>query len=560
MLEFVSLMIVFILILASVIKQYVDERKNKEIKESKIDEFCNKHYKKIWLVFVVILFVTVIYKFGDIPTYVGVDEAGMAYDALNLAEYGTDRYMNSYPLYLTNFGTGQSSLCAYLVALCIKLFGANMISYRLPTLLIYLMSVIVSYLLISKAKNRKMALLFTFLIITCPWNISNARMALDCNLYAGLFMLDLYLLDKAKKNYQFFIAGISIGITLYTYSLSWISLPIFLAVWAICMLYIKRVKFRQVLIMGIPIAIFAFPLIYFLLLNFGVVDQTHLGIFTLPILPSFGAGEVNIMNWFRTGGESLKTIFFGNETIYLIYVPLFIIGYVLEFRQALKEIKKKEYGISTVMVIAFTTLLVGLLLAKIPTPNKANVLYIPILYFVTSAILYISKNSRIILSIFILLIIVLCIDYEHYYYSYRATVAANWFEDIYLMDITEKIESDEEIRDIPKYVMAFTSAPHIYNVIGEQISPEEYMSTITEKIYPDGVRRVTKVGNYNYAYYTSEIKEIDLEKDDYIFIISYIFIDAVDYLQEEGFDSIEYGNYYILTKNKNLNKIFCSSF
>ena len=553
MLEFISIMIIIILILVSLIKQYIDERKNKEIKENKIDEFCNKHYKKIWIVFVVILFITVIYKFGDIPTYIGVDEAGMAYDALNLAEYGTDRYMNSYPLYLTNFGTGQSSLCAYLVALCIKLFGANIISYRLPTLLIYLMSVIVSYLLISKAKNKKMALLFTFLIITCPWNISNARMALDCNLYAGLFMLDLYLLNKAKKNYQFFIAGISIGITLYTYSLSWISLPIFLAVWAIYMLYIKRVKFRQILIMGIPIAIFAFPLIYFLLLNFGVVGQTHLGIFTLPILPSFGAGEVSIMNWFRTGGESLKTIFLGNETIYLIYVPLFIIGYVIEFRQAIKEIKKKEYGISTVMVIAFTTLLIGLLLARIPTPNKANVLYIPLLYFVTSAILSISKNSRIILSVFIILIIALCIDYEHYYYSYRGTTS-NWFEDTYLMEITEKIEADDELKDMSKYVMAFRTSPHIYNLIGAKISPEEYMATITEEIYPGNITRVTRVGDYNYAYYNSEIEELNLEEQDYIFIISPIYRDSIDYLQENGYESIEYGDYYILTKNIDLNK------
>lgn len=553
MLEFISIMIIIILILVSLIKQYIDERKNKEIKENKIDEFCNKHYKKIWIVFVVILFITVIYKFGDIPTYIGVDEAGMAYDALNLAEYGTDRYMNSYPLYLTNFGTGQSSLCAYLVALCIKLFGANMISYRLPTLLIYLMSVTVSYLLISKAKNKKMALLFTFLIITCPWNISNARMALDCNLYAGLFMLDLYLLNKAKKNYQFFIAGISIGITLYTYSLSWISLPIFLAVWAIYMLYIKRVKFRQILIMGIPIAIFAFPLIYFLLLNFGVVGQTHLGIFTLPILPSFGAGEVSIMNWFRTGGESLKTIFLGNETIYLIYVPLFIIGYVIEFRQAIKEIKKKEYGISTVMVIAFTTLLIGLLLARIPTPNKANVLYIPLLYFVTLAILSISKNSRIILSVFIILIIALCIDYEHYYYSYRGTTS-NWFEDTYLMEITEKIEADDELKDMTKYVMAFRTSPHIYNLIGAEISPEEYMATITEEIYPGNITRVTRVGDYNYAYYNSEIEELNLEEQDYIFIISPIYRDSIDYLQENGYESIEYGDYYILTKNIDLNK------
>ena len=73
--------------------------------------FVEKHYKIIWLVFAIILFFTVIFKFGEIPTYIGVDEAGMAYDAFCLAEYGTDRSQNSYPLYLTNFGQGQSSLC-----------------------------------------------------------------------------------------------------------------------------------------------------------------------------------------------------------------------------------------------------------------------------------------------------------------------------------------------------------------------------------------------------------------------------------------------------------------
>lgn len=554
MLEFVSIMIIIILILISLIRQYINERKNIEVKENKIDIFCNKHYKKIWIIFVVILFITVIYKFGDIPTYIGVDEAGMAYDALNIAEYGTDRYMNSYPLYLTNFGTGQSSLCAYLVALCIKLFGANMISYRLPTLLIYLMSVIVAYLLIAKAKNKKMALLFTFLIITCPWNMSNARMALDCNLYAGLFMLDLYLLDKAKKRYQYLLAGISIGITLYTYCLAWITLPIFLVVWAIYMLYLKKIKFSNLIILGVPIVIFALPLIYFLLLNYGVVHQTQFGIFTLPILPFFGSEQIHIVNWFKTGLESLKTIFLANETIYIIYVPLFIIGYVLEFKQAINEIRKKQYGISAVMVIAFTTLLLGLLLTRIPTPNKANVLYIPILYFVSSAIIYISKNSRIILSVFIILIILLCIDYEHYYYSYRATVAANWYEDINLMKITEKIEADEEMRNMQKYVMAFRSAPHIYNLIGAKISPEEYMSTIAEELYPGNITRVTQVGNYNYAYYNSEIKELDLENQNYIFIISYVYKDSIDYLQENGYDYIEYGDYYILTKNMNLKK------
>ena len=33
-----------------------------------------------------------------------VDEAGMAYDAFSLANWGVDRYLNSYPVYLINYG------------------------------------------------------------------------------------------------------------------------------------------------------------------------------------------------------------------------------------------------------------------------------------------------------------------------------------------------------------------------------------------------------------------------------------------------------------------------
>ena len=539
----------------SSINENVNEQ---EKKYSKIDEFCNKHYKKIWIVFVIILFITVIYKFGEIPTYIGVDEAGMAYDAYCLSEYGTDRYMNSYPLYLTNFGSGQSSLYAYLTVIAIKLFGANMISYRLPMLLGYLLSVIVSYLLISKSKNKKTALLFTFIIITCPFNIFYPRMALDCNLYASFFMLDLYLLDKAKKNYQFFIAGVCIGITLYTYILSWITIPIFLLFWIIYMLYIKKIKIRQILIMGIPIFIFAIPLFYFLLLNYGIVTQTQIGIFTLPILSEFRGEQIHITNIFRTGLESLKVIFLGEGTIYLIYVPLAIIGYVLEFRNAIKEIKEKRYGISTIMIISFTTLLLGLLMTNIATANKANVLYIPILYFVTIAILNICEDSKIILTIFMVLILVLWIDYEYYYYTQKGTIIINNFEDIYLTDITEVIESHEDTKNVEKYVIDLRGGQYIFNLLELKLSPSEFMNEAQYRDYGDGNVKIAKLENYNYIYYMTEMENVDLENEEQIFIVlmSDVYSGIIETLQSNGYSSVQHGYYMILSKNEDTIELF----
>ena len=249
-----------------------------------LDNFINSHYKIILAIFLVLVFITRIYKFGETPSFIQVDEAGAAYDAYCLAEYGIDRYQNSYPLYLINFGGGQSALYAYATIPFIKLFGANIVAYRLPELLFFLMGILVCYILINKVKDKKTALLYTFLIIISPWNIEASRQGLDCNLLAPMFMLDLLLLINAKKNYQYIIAGISIGITLYTYCLSWLLIPTFLVVYIIYMLIIKKINFKQIILIGIPIAIFAIPLIYLLLLNKEYASRTNFGIFTIPKL------------------------------------------------------------------------------------------------------------------------------------------------------------------------------------------------------------------------------------------------------------------------------------
>ena len=77
------------------------------------------------------------YKLGSVPYGLHIDEAGMAYDAFCLANYSVDRYLNHLPVYLTNFGGGQSALYGYLTAGLIKLTGMlNPWIIRLPGALI----------------------------------------------------------------------------------------------------------------------------------------------------------------------------------------------------------------------------------------------------------------------------------------------------------------------------------------------------------------------------------------------------------------------------------------
>ena len=550
--DLISIIILMLLLAYSVIKKYIDEKNgiDNSKTESKIDEFCNKHYKKIWIVFIIILFFTVVYKFGEIPTYLGCDEAGMAYDAYCLSEYGTDRYMNQYPLYLTNFGQGQSSLCAYLAVIFIKILGPNVIAYRMPMLLVYIVSVIASYLMVSKFKNKKFALLFTFLIITCPWNIFNTRMALDCNLYLGMFMIALYFMTRAEKTYQFFIAGIFVGLNLYTYCLAWITMPIFLAVWIVYMLYIKRINWKQIIVMGIPIAILALPLIYFLLLNYGIVKQTDIGIFSLPVLDTFRAEQISPLNIFKTGLESLKVIFMSEGTIYLLYVPLFIIGFILSFKNVVQSIKEKKIDLTTVMVIAFVTLLIGLLFTRIPTANKANVLYFLILYFVAVAIIKICENSYLSKIIMLITICSLFINFTWNYFKVGGVSGDNWYEDRYLYSLTEEIEANEKYANMEKYIISYKAAPYIYVMLGSRMSPQEYMETQEIVDYGNNRTEIAKIGDYNFIYKSNEFDEVVNNKENGIFIISNRYGNEIKELQEQGYTRQDYGYYAVMTKEE----------
>lgn len=505
-----------------------------------LDNFINSHYKIILAIFLVLVFITRIYKFGEIPSFIQVDEAGAAYDAYCLAEYGIDRYQNSYPLYLINFGGGQSALYAYATIPFIKLFGANIVAYRLPELLFFLMGILVCYILINKVKDKKTALLYAFLIIISPWNIEASRQGLDCNLLAPMFMLDLLLLINAKKNYQYIIAGISIGITLYTYCLSWLLIPAFLAVYIIYMLIIKKINFKQIILMGIPIAIFAIPLIYLLLLNKGYASRTNFGIFTIPKLFSFRQGEISISNIFKYGKYSLKTIFCDQYGMYIVQIPLFIIGFIVGIKEFIKSIKTKEFNFTGLITIVFAVLLICNILVTVGTLNRANILYLPMLYIITIGIIELSKGSRCTFISIIALLIVLFTLFEVSYYNLD-NENGRWsyypYTDKEIYEITKKLENDDETKDVKKYFTISNKAEvYIYTMLVNLPSPYE----LKFKTF----QRVENYREYNFIY--DKIITEEMIKGKSIIIVNKKQSDVIEGLEKRNFSKEETELYCIM--------------
>lgn len=86
----------------------------------KFEEIIEKNVNKIFIVIFILFAIILLYKIGLIPQGLHVDEAGMAFDAISIITNGTDRYLNQLPVYLVNFGGGQSSLYAYLTSVLVR--------------------------------------------------------------------------------------------------------------------------------------------------------------------------------------------------------------------------------------------------------------------------------------------------------------------------------------------------------------------------------------------------------------------------------------------------------
>lgn len=185
---------------------------------NKSNKLAKMNLNIVCIIFIMLLAIFLrLYKIEQIPNGVNVDEAGMAYDAFCLANFRVDRALNKLPVYFVNFGGGQSILYGYITAIFIKLFGFRLFSMRILAVIFNSIAILLCYFMIKKHIGEKSALLVTLLLAINPWNIMSSRWGLDCNLLAPCLIISLFFLLKAQKWYDYILAGIAIGVTLYTW-------------------------------------------------------------------------------------------------------------------------------------------------------------------------------------------------------------------------------------------------------------------------------------------------------------------------------------------------------
>lgn len=345
------------------------------------------------------------------PHGIFVDEAMGAYDSWCLAHFGVDSNLASYPVYLKSWGTGQSALYAYFALPFIKIFGLNIVAYRLPMSIIGCLALIILYLTVKKGQKNTLATLsITAFLAINPWHIIKSRFAVDCNICPDLILIGVCLIiwgyySTHKKQLWYYLGGfIMLSVSAYGYGISWMVLP-FIYVLTIWFLYKKGgIDIKKIAIVSIVSAIVLLPLVLFAFGLFLKWDQFSLGFITITQLSAdrhdnttlLGASNIpaEIIRYTKyaykiviTGVDNLNASSLPVSGVFYNIVSLPFLAYGLY-----KSIKAKDIT-GRIFLIWLISCLPLLLLVE-PTINHWNLIWFPVIYFTGYGIFRFVEISR----------------------------------------------------------------------------------------------------------------------------------------------------------------------
>lgn len=166
------------------------------------------------------------------PSGLNADEASIGYNAYSLLLTGKDEYGTPWPLSFKSFGDFKPGLYFYFVMPFVALLGLNEWAVRVPSALFGIGTVILVYFLaIEIFKEKKVALLSSFLLVISPWHIHFSRGGWETNVATFFITSGLLLFIKGLRSGRFlFWSIVSFLASMYVYQSPRLVVPVLLLI------------------------------------------------------------------------------------------------------------------------------------------------------------------------------------------------------------------------------------------------------------------------------------------------------------------------------------------
>lgn len=357
----------------------------------------------VTIIGIIILLFMHLYKLSAVPYGLNVDEASGAYDALNIARYGVDRYLKSYPVYFTNYGDGQNALYIYATAVWIKLFGVSKFVIRLTAAMAAIAAAYFGWKYMNaEKKNGKTKIIWLLLYAVLPVFVMTQRFGLESHLMLPMSMVCLYFTAKAideGKWADYLLAGLTLGITLYTYALTYIVIPVYLLLLLVYVIILKKAEWRKILLTAAVLAFLAAPLILVQVINLFDLPEIQLGPVTFTKLLRYRGEEVAGISVVQNIKSMFTNTFFYDDltyntsakygTMFFVSVPFVLLGLGRSIYEAILSVKKKSFSYAAPMVFWFVAQwTMGSLLSGDSVPNTTRMIgvFMSMLYFLVKGL------------------------------------------------------------------------------------------------------------------------------------------------------------------------------
>jgi 4-amino-4-deoxy-L-arabinose transferase-like glycosyltransferase len=334
------------------------------------------------------------YQIDVIPPGFTHDEADHGRDALSIL-HGTR------PIYET-VGYGREPLYDYAAAALMPIFGANYLALRLTSVLAGLLLIVIAHFWIRRSFDVPIALLTSAFLAVSFWAISTDRQALRSALLPTIFTAAVLFVWQAIKPYaiiklpglsqrtlrliSYIVAGLIIGLTLYTYLAARVLPGIFVLLWLYLLIFHRSIWKENwwgiILMIVIGVAL-ALPMFYFLSTH--PAAEVRLTLLSGPIEKFFAGNPQELINNFFS---ALGMFTVSGDTLWLYNTPglpilnwalggMFYLGIIISF----VRFRKIEYAFA---IFWLTVAISPSLLTGVTASSLRSIAAQPVVYLIVA--------------------------------------------------------------------------------------------------------------------------------------------------------------------------------
>jgi len=458
------------------------------------------------------------------------DETSIGYNAYSILKTGKDEWGEFIPLHFRAFGEFKLPVYIYSVVVTTKIFGVGEFAVRFPAVIYTLGSLILVYLLTKHLfKNDFVALFCVFVLSVTPWLFILSRVGYEAT--AGLFFyllttyLLLFYLDKlSKKKMGIFLmllgsgfVGLAFILSIYSYN----SFRLLSPLTFILILIFSFLGERKNLLRRLQFLVFPLFLISISFIPIYKLYRFDAGASRLQAISLQGTGREKInqlsKNYlsyfsydflFRTGDSNLRSQMPGFGQLYLISLPLILLGLYAVF-------KRKKIDGFLILALVLIAPLPGAITKESPHAMRA-ISMAPFMSILISLGLFqlldfVKKQKVIIASVIGIYLVVFGFYLFKFFYKYSEISSRDW-------QYEYKKIAEDYVDEFPKYKNIIISdryaQPYIFVLYYLKYDPVKFRQTVKyNSVDKWGFSTVASFGNFRFK----RIEENDVVKNSLIF-------------------------------------------